>query len=195
MRLPRVLAERRRFVKIRTPSRKETLMPDKEFDKLSEGIGEIPIPDTSCRCSRSELRSLVSLHHRPPSPFPARSRSTPSTRRSPEQRVIMLTLQKQNDNSETPGAAEAPRDRHARGDHAHVEAPGRTDPPPGAGRLRARINSFLQSEPYFRAKVTRIPSRNRPRSSLPRRKPSSAASSRTWSAASRSARTSHPRSC
>jgi len=53
------------------------------------------------------------------------------------------------------------------------------DPPARAGRVRARVNSYLQTEPYLRAKVTRSPN-PRPRKKLaPETKRSFAESNRT----------------
>jgi ATP-dependent Lon protease len=129
-------------------------MPDKEFDKLSEGIGEIPIPDI---VPVLPLKDMVVFPYIIVPLSVSREKSINAVDAAlAEQRVIMLTLQKQNDN-ETPGAAEL----HEIGTLAAIMRMLKL--PDGRIRLlvqgvsRARINSFLQSEPYFRAKVTRIP--------------------------------------
>jgi ATP-dependent Lon protease len=139
-------------------------MPDKEFDRPAESIGEIPIPDI---VPVLPLKDMVVFPYIIVPLSVSREKSINAVDAAlAEQRVIMLTLQKSADN-ETP----APSDLHEIGTLAAIMRMLKL--PDGRIRLlvqgvsRARVNSFLQQDPYFRAKVTRIPEPEAPRRLAP----------------------------
>ena len=129
-------------------------MVEKEFEKPAESIGEIPIPDI---VPVLPLKDMVVFPYIIVPLSVSREKSINAVDAAlAEQRVIMLTLQKNSEN-ETP----APADLHDVGTLAAIMRMLKL--PDGRIRLlvqgvsRARVNSFLQQDPYFRAKVTRIP--------------------------------------
>jgi len=128
-------------------------MPEKEFEKATESVGEIPIPDI---VPVLPLKDMVVFPYIIVPLSVSREKSINAVDAAlAEQRVIMLTLQKNSEN-ETPSPAEL----HDVGTLAAIMRMLKL--PDGRIRLlvqgvsRARINSFLQTDPYFRAKVTRI---------------------------------------
>ncbi|HWC65262.1 MAG TPA: endopeptidase La [Thermoanaerobaculia bacterium] len=139
-------------------------MPDKEFDKPAESIGEIPIPDI---VPVLPLKDMVVFPYIIVPLSVSREKSINAVDAAlAEQRVIMLTLQRSAEN-ETP----APADLHEVGTLAAIMRMLKL--PDGRIRLlvqgvsRAHVNSFLQQDPYFRAKVTRIPEPEAPRRLAP----------------------------
>jgi len=128
--------------------------PEKEFEKPVESVGEIPIPDI---VPVLPLKDMVVFPYIIVPLSVSREKSINAVDAAlAEQRVIMLTLQKSSEN-ETP----APGDLHDVGTLAAIMRMLKL--PDGRIRLlvqgvsRARVNSFLQTDPFFRAKVTRIP--------------------------------------
>jgi ATP-dependent Lon protease len=129
-------------------------MPDKEFEKSSEGIGEIPIPDI---VPVLPLKDMVVFPYIIVPLSVSREKSINAVDAAlAEQRVIMLTLQKQSEN-ETPAAGELNEIGTLAAIMRMLKLPDGRIRLLVQGVSRARINSFLQAEPYFRAKVTRIP--------------------------------------
>jgi ATP-dependent Lon protease len=129
-------------------------MPDKEFEKSSEGIGEIPIPDI---VPVLPLKDMVVFPYIIVPLSVSREKSINAVDAAlAEQRVIMLTLQKQSGN-ETPAASELNEIGTLAAIMRMLKLPDGRIRLLVQGVSRARINSFLQAEPYFRAKVTRIP--------------------------------------
>ncbi|MGH9440671.1 MAG: endopeptidase La [Thermoanaerobaculia bacterium] len=139
-------------------------MADKELDKSAETLGEIPIPDI---VPVLPLKDMVVFPYIIVPLSVSRERSINAVDAAlAEQRVIMLAVQKSSEN-ETPG----PADIYEIGTLAAIMRMLKL--PDGRIRLlvqgvsRARVNSFLQTEPYLRAKVTRIPEPEAPKKLAP----------------------------
>ena len=135
-----------------------------EPDKTPEGVGEIPIPDI---VPVLPLKDMVVFPYIIVPLSVSREKSINAVDAAlAEQRVIMLALQKRSDD-ETPAGA----DLHEIGTLAAIMRMLKL--PDGRIRLlvqgvsRARINSFLQQDPFFRAKVTRVPEPEAPKKLSP----------------------------